>query len=236
MKTIGILGGMGPGASSVLYQKIIAYSQTKYFAVQDTDYPEIILYSLPLLGFDETGITDKELVQKQLTKGVKILEKAGADFIIIACNTVHLLIGEMRASVSIPILSIIELALCEVQKKKYISVGLLSSETTKKLNIYKQLFEQNKIKLIEVSDHQQKVLNNIIESVMAGKHGKKETEILEQIAQSLTFHGAETVILGCTELPLAINYKSTYLPMIDTLNLLAEVSVDIARNTKKPRE
>lgn len=231
MKTIGILGGMGPGASSVLYQKIITYSQTKYSAVQDTDYPKIILYSLPLYGFDETGIIDKKLVLRQLKEGLKILEKAGADFIVIACNTVHSLIKEMRGSVSIPIVSIIELALQEVQKKNYTAVGLLSSETTRNLSIYKKLFRLYNFELIQVNNHQQKILNNIIESVMAGKHGKREAKELLRIAQSLVSQGAEAVILGCTELPLAINQTNANIPMIDTLNLLAEASVDIAKTT-----
>src|SRR3989338_4022705 len=72
-KKIGILGGMGPEASADFYCKIIQYCQEKYDAVQDTDYPSIVIYSLPLYGFNESGITDKNLVLKQLIHGIEIL-------------------------------------------------------------------------------------------------------------------------------------------------------------------
>ena len=107
-KTIGVLGGMGPGASANLYMEIIKYSQHKYNAIQDTDYPPIIIYSLPLDGFDETGITNIKLVEDQLVVGVKKLEAAGCDLIIIGCNTVHILYEKMQAAVKIPILNIVE--------------------------------------------------------------------------------------------------------------------------------
>ncbi|MCD4705270.1 hypothetical protein K8R66_04310, partial [bacterium] len=68
-KTIGILGGMGPSASANLYKKIIELAQKELQAEQDTDYPPMVIYNLPLFGFDETGIVDEELVQDQLIKG-----------------------------------------------------------------------------------------------------------------------------------------------------------------------
>lgn len=235
MKTIGILGGMGPGASSVLYQKIIKYSQDQYQAVQDTDYPPIILYSLPLAGFDETGIADPILVKKQLIHGVKILERAGVDFIVIACNTVHLFIAEMNENVSIPIYSIVELALVAAQQAGYGKVGLLSSETTRNLNVYKKIFEKNTIDLLHVTDIEQTVLNGIIEAVMGGINSQKDKRELNKIIKSLAKNGAGAVALGCTELPLAISQVDCQIPLIDTLQLLAEFSVDLAREIEKQK-
>ena len=107
-KTIGVLGGMGPEASSTLYRKIIKYSQNEYNAIQDCDYPPIIINSLTLFGFDETGITDHELVKSQLIEGVQQLEKAGSDLIIIGCNTVHCYFDDMQNAVNVPIFNIIE--------------------------------------------------------------------------------------------------------------------------------
>jgi len=80
-KTIGILGGMGPVASANMYNKIISQAQKQLGAVQDIDYPLIILYSIGLEGFDETGIKDYAKVEKQLVAGVKHLEKCGAEII-----------------------------------------------------------------------------------------------------------------------------------------------------------
>ena len=65
-KTIGILGGMGPEASLNMYKTIINLCQDKYNCQQDFDFPKIIIYNLPLIGFDETGIRNKILVKSQL--------------------------------------------------------------------------------------------------------------------------------------------------------------------------
>ncbi|MEI6597728.1 MAG: hypothetical protein WCL22_01665 [bacterium] len=83
MKTIGILGGMGPAASANFYQRIVEIAQHDFGAVQDTDFPPMFLYNLPLSGFDETGFVDAEEVKKQLISGVKKLEAIGSDFIVI---------------------------------------------------------------------------------------------------------------------------------------------------------
>jgi len=69
---MGILGGMGPEASSSFYHKILDISQKKYSAVQDNHYPELLIYSLALEGFDETGIQDEKLVLKQLSDGINL--------------------------------------------------------------------------------------------------------------------------------------------------------------------
>ena len=137
-KTIGVLGGMGPEASSNLYSKIIKYAQHEYGAVQDFDYPPIIIYSLPLFGFDETGIVDETLVKKQLIEGVKKLESAGSDLIIIACNTVHSYFKEMQSAINVPIFNIIEETKKRVVEFGYKKVGLFASESTNKLELYRQ--------------------------------------------------------------------------------------------------
>ena len=156
MKTIGVLGGMGPEASATFYNMIINICHKKYNAQQDTDYPPMIIYSLPLEGFDETGIVDQEKVLRQLIKGIKVLESSGSDFIVIACNTVHCFIDELRKNVKIPILSIIEETSNKLKLDKINSVGLLASETTFQLDIYGENLNKNHIKVINPSKEKQK--------------------------------------------------------------------------------
>ena len=154
-KTIGVLGGMGPEASSNLYSKIIKYAQQEYGAVQDFDYPPIIIYSLPLFGFDETGIVDETTVKKQLIDGVKKLESAGCDLIIIACNTVHSYYHEMQSTVNVPIFNIIEETKKRVIKLGYKKVGLFASESTNKLQLYQKRFADSNIQVISPNNTQQ---------------------------------------------------------------------------------
>lgn len=92
-KTIGILGGMGPVASADTYVALVKTCQQKYNAVQDSDFPAVVLYSLPLSDFSHKGFSDnldkQRVLVEQLVVALKRLENFGAEAIIIDCNTVH---------------------------------------------------------------------------------------------------------------------------------------------------
>ncbi len=231
-KTIGILGGMGPEASSNLYSKIIKYSQNKYKAIQDSDYPPIIIYSLPLEGFDETGIINKKLVREQLIEGVKKLESAGCDLIIIACNTVHLYYNEMQSVIKIPIFSIINETKKRVEKFGYKKVGLFASESTNKLKLYQKVFSKSNIKIISPNIEQQNILNQVIEKVMGGNQENKDIIILKDIVINYIDQGAEAIILGCTEIPLAINQTHLDIKLFNTIEIIAKCAVDFSLKNK----
>lgn len=227
-KTIGVLGGMGPEASANLYSKIIKYSQNKYGAVQDSDYPPIIIYSLPMTGFDETGIVDEDLVKKQLIVAVKKLEDAGSDMIIIACNTVHVFYPEMQAVVKIPIFNIVEETRKKVVEQEYKKVGLFASESTTKLKLYQKKFAEKNIEVIQPDNEQQKILNKVIERVMGGHQNSEDIINLKDIARDYLKQGAEAIVLGCTEIPLAINQTHTDIKLFDTMETIVQAAVDFS--------
>jgi len=227
-KTIGMLGGMGPGASASLYNKIIKYAQYKYNAVQDFDYPPLVIYSLPLEGFDETGIVDGESVKKQLVQGVQKLESAGCDIIIIACNTVHIYYDIMQKAIDVPILNIVNETKKKVQKAGYNKVGLLASESTNQLNLYQNKFSKDGIEIISANKDQQKIINAVIENVMGGNQGIEDVIALKSVIRSYVRQGAEAVILGCTEIPLAINQTDTDVELFDATTSIVELSVDFS--------
>jgi len=225
-KTIGILGGMGPAASANLYQKIVSLAQEKYQAKQDYDYPPMIIYNLPLIGFDETGFTDPKLVKEQLILGVKKLEQAGSDLIIIACNTVYLFYNEMQSAINIPLINLIEETIKEVKADNKQIVGLLASQSTNKLKIYAKEINKNDIKLIEVTSQQQMIINNIILKVMAGEQSIQDAVLLNEIIDYFKKQGADSVILGCTELPLAINQSDVVgIKLYDAVDILAKAAL-----------
>ena len=225
-KSIGVLGGMGPEASANLYSKIIKYAQNEYGAVQDFDYPPVIIYSLPLFGFDETGIVDEKLVKKQLIEGVKKLELAGCDIIIIACNTVHTYFDEMQASVKVPIFNIIEETKKRVEKLGYKKIGLFASESTNKLELYQKRFADSNIEIISPNPEQQQILNRVIEHVMGGNQKIEDVILLKEIARDYIRQGAEAIVMGCTEIPLAINQSHTDIKLFDTIEIIVQSAVD----------
>src|SRR3989338_9659407 len=227
-KTIGILGGMGPEASANLYSKMIKYTQHEYGAVQDSDYPPIIIYSMPLLGFDETGIVDQDSVKMQLIEGVRKLENAGCDLIIIGCNTVHIFFDEMQAAVNIPILNIVE-----ETKKKVVDfgckkVGLFASESTSKTKLYQKRFAESGIEVVSPDEKQQQILNKVIEHVMGGNQKNDDVIALKDIARDYVRKGAEAVVMGCTEIPLAINQSHTDTKLFDTIEIIVQSAVNFS--------
>jgi aspartate racemase len=227
-KTIGVLGGMGPEASSNLYSKIIKYAQQKYGAVQDFDYPPIIIYSLPLFGFDETGIVDEKIVKKQLIDGVKKLELAGCDLVIIGCNTVHTYFTEMQSEIKIPIFNIIDETRKRVIDFGYKKIGLFASESTNKLRLYQSMLAVSGIEVISPNNEQQKILNKVIEHVMGGNQKIEDIIVLKDIARDYIKQGAEAIVMGCTEIPLAINQSHTDIKLFDTIEIIVQCAVDFS--------
>ena len=227
-KTIGILGGMGPLASANLYSKIVKTAQKIYHAEQDTDFPPMFIHNLPLFGFDETGFVDSALVKGQLIAGVKKLEDAGSDFIIIACNTVHHFYQDMQHSVKIPIMSIIEETAKAVKGKSHKVVGLVSSESANKLKIYQRTLDNYSIKVLSVTEHQQNLLNEVILHVMAGIQGDIDKKYLKTIIDDLYKHGAQSIILGCTELPLAFGQDDVNIALFDSTEIIVKSALKYA--------
>lgn len=229
-KIIGILGGMGPAATATFFDDIVKITQNKYGAEQDTDFSKIYLYNTALEGFNETGFEKPDIVKKQLINDVKKLESWGVDFIVIPCNTVHYFIKELRDSINIPIISIIEATISEVKNMQYKKVGVISSSSTRHLGLYKEKLVNENIDYIIATDDEQKLLDRVILSVMTGKQGKNENEIIKNIINRMKNDSAEAIILGCTELPLAIIPSESSLPLLNTIAILAGNTVDFSRN------
>jgi aspartate racemase len=220
-KTIGILGGMGPLASANMYKLIVELAQKEFDAEQDSDFPPIIIYSLPLDGFDETGIVDEKLVLKQLIAGAQKLNEAKCNFFVIACNTVHYYQDELRKKIDIPLLSIVDETINEIQKQSIKKIGLLTSDSTASLKIYIEKLQKLDIEPVCVKPSQQKELNHLILEVMGGHINNENKEKLLALSNSLVDRGAEAIIIGCTELPLIDGLVKKHFKTFDALEIIS---------------
>lgn len=224
-KNVGVLGGMGPAATAEFFHLLVKYAQELYGADQDTDFPAMFVYNLPLYGFDETGISDAELVKTQLVAGIKELSKFECGLISIPCNTVHVFLEEMQAATPVPIVSIIEAVVDETALLECGKVGILSSETTRTTGLYESAFKRRGIEYISVSESEQKSINETIHHVMSGRQGEADTANLLSICSRMEAAGAEAFVLGCTELPLAFNQTDIRLPIVSSLDALAKATL-----------
>ncbi len=225
-KIIGILGGMGPLATVNFFADVISICQKKYNAEQDTDYPKIYLYDTALEGFNETGFEKPELVKEQLINDTKKLENWGADFIVIPCNTVHYFIEDMEKNLKIPIISIVDSTIEQIKKNNYNKIGVLSSASSRELGLYEKKLNSEAFKAIVTTVEEQRFLNSVVLSVMSGNQGENERKGMQKVINRMKDSGADAIVLGCTELSLAISDKDSSLPLFNTIHILAEAAVD----------
>ena len=225
-KTIGILGGSGPIAGANVYIRTLRYAQLKYHAVQDCDFPTTILYSLPLEGFTEKGIIENNTVKKQFKSGLSVLQNAGSEVIIIACNTLHTYLTEVKNDLAVPILDIISLTVEEVVSSGAQIVGVVASETSYKKQLFGNFLRPEGIEVLEVDDMTQSDLNDIILHVMGGNYSVKDNQKFLKIINSLVARGAEAVIIGCTELSIVAEQVKSVVKLHDSANIIAKAAID----------
>jgi len=227
-KIMGILGGMGPEATIDLFYKIIKFTP----AEKDQDHLRIIIDNNPKIPDRTAAILGKgEDPLPALQESARKLEKAGADFIIIPCNTAHYFLPLIRESVKIPILNMIEETAKETQKKFSLiqKVGLLASIGIYKTEIYHQHFKKFNIEVISPEEKDKEEVMKAIYAVKAGDLSEGIKRNIIKIAQKLIDKGAEVIIAGCTEIPLILKEGDVSVPLIDPTQVLAKVAVQKVR-------
>lgn len=218
-KIIGVLGGMGPQATVDFYRRLIFLAQKEFDARSNKDFPFILIFNISPPDI----ISGKNRKASPfLEEGVKKLEEGEADFIAIPCNTAHVFINELRKTVAIPILSIIEETVKAVRNKGLKRVGILGTKTTIKEGIYQEKLEKFKIKSIVPEKTDLKQLVEIISRVIARERREGDKDFILALIDKMVNQGAQGIILGCTEIPLIIKQEDVNVPIFDTLEILAK--------------
>lgn len=226
-KTIGILGGMGPEATAYFFTLIIKSTM----AEKDQEHIPVIIYSHP----EVPPRTDAVLGEgpsplPYLLEGVRVLKVAGADFIVMPCVTAHHFYNEILAEVRVPFLNLVDETMLYALRKapEMKKVGLIASTGTLKSRLFHEAFGKEGVEIVEPTDEEQAQVMEAIfgkEGVKAGYTSGKSKEIIHKTAQALIQRGAEAVIAGCTEVPLVLKEGDIEAPLIEPLQILAEVSV-----------
>ncbi len=227
-KIIGILGGMGPEATVDLFYKIIKFTP----AEKDQEHLRIIIDNNPKIPDRTAAILGKgEDPLPALQETAQNLEKAGADFIVIPCNTAHYFLSSIQESVNIPVLNMIEETAKETKKRipQIKKVGLLASIGVYKSEIYHQHFKKFNIEVISPEEKDKEEIMKVIYTIKAGDLSKRVKKNILKITQKLIDKGAEAIIAGCTEIPLILKEGDVSVPLIDPTQILARIAVQKAR-------
>ncbi|MCK4614808.1 MAG: amino acid racemase [Thermoplasmata archaeon] len=226
-KFIGVLGGMGPDSSILFYRMLIEQCRKQYGARYDHDFPKILIYNLPTPGGIEGTMQARHELLGVLIEGAGYLQSCGIDFIVMPCNSTHCFIKEMRNSVSIPILSIVEEAAKKVRSKGYKKVGLLATKACVENRIYDDIFGKNGISLTLPDERAQDKITEVIWNVYDSKNLEGSKKALRHVVEELKIKGAHGVILGCTELPILLK-ECPGVELFDTVEILAESTIRYA--------
>lgn len=199
-KTIGIIGGMGPLATADLFRKIVLHTEAKC----DQDHLHILIDNNTCIA-DRTAalLNGGESPLAEMVKSARWLERGGADCLIMPCNTAHCFHEKIQKEVRIPLLNMLELT-CQTLSNRGIScAGLLATNGTVETGIYDQMAKKFGVKLLTPDKAGQKSLMDMIyQGVKAGMPAFDTTSVNEAV-EKMRANGAEIMILGCTELPLA---------------------------------
>ncbi len=223
MKTVGIIGGLGPETTSEFYLELIFQSQK----LDKTNRPPILIYSVPLpYSIEEEAIVSgrEENCLPFLVDAAKKLEKAGADFIVMPCNSLHTFIEAIRKSVNIPVLSIVEETTKFLKEHEITKVGIIATSITINKKLYENSFTANNIGQIPPDDFQQAKIGKMIHNLVSNRHDNKDREDLIKLVNDFEKKGVEHVILACTDLQLLIPHHPR-LKIYDTMKIFADATV-----------
>jgi len=228
MKTIGMLGGMSWESTALYYREINERIKEKLGALHSA---EIILNSVDFEKIERLQQKgDWEATADILKKAARSVELAGADFLIICTNTMHIVASEITTCLKIPVLHIVDATGEKLVEDKISSVGLLGTNFTMEKSFYKgRLSERYGIQTVIPSSEDRVELHRIIyEELCCGVVKQTSREYYLEVIDKLKTAGAEGIILGCTEIGMLVSKKDTTARLYDTTKIHAERAVNLA--------
>lgn len=228
MKTIGLIGGMSWESSAAYYSTINRYSNK---ILGGYHCAKSILYTVDFAKIQELQHKeDWRSLDALMAGAARRLEKAGADFILLCTNTMHLCAPAIVQNISVPFLHIAEATGLKIAEKRLKKVALLGTRFTMEKDFYKSFLKENfNIEVIIPEQHEREIIHQTIYGELVHGIIKDESRrIFKQIIGNLEKRGAGGVILGCTEIPLLISQADAGIPVFETSVIHAEKAVEIA--------
>ncbi|AMM54460.1 aspartate/glutamate racemase family protein [Pyrococcus kukulkanii] len=224
MRKIGIIGGTTPESTCYYYRKYIEISREKF---EKYVYPELIIYSINFKEFFQNP-EGWEGRKRILINAAKALERAGAELIAFSANTPHIVFDDVQKEVNVPMVSIIDAVAEEVKRRGVKKVLLLGTKTTMTADFYINALREKGLEVVVPNDEEKEELNRIIFEELAFENLKSKDWIVNLIEKYAKEEGIEGVILGCTELPLAIKQGDVSIEVFDSAEIHMRKLIELA--------
>lgn len=226
MKKAGLIGGMGPQSTMPYYMGVVYGVNER---TRPDFFPNITVESINVFEvLDYCAREDYAGLTNHLLGAVEALARSGADFAALTANTAHIVFDRLQAVSPIPLISIVEATCAEAMRRKVKRVALLGTVFTSTRDFYKLSFIREGIQVIIPNAEEMSLIDKRITSELEYGIIRQETlaEFQKIIARMRDEDKAETVILGCTELPLLLNDANSPLPVLDTVAIHTRAIVD----------
>lgn len=219
---LGVLGGMGPQATQIFYQRILDRTD----AARDQEH-------VPTLIWSDTGMPDRtrailsgdtEEVYQRLLAGGRLLEREGCTVLAIPCNTSHYFADRLQGELKIPLLNMVRLSAAAMGKRGCKRVGILATDGTARAGIYqRELASQGMEGVLPGEKAQGLVMSIIYDEIKRGEQGSREK--FAAIDRELRAKGCDGAVLACTELSVYRDYHGAPGFYLDAMDVLAEESI-----------
>jgi len=227
LKTIGILGGMSWESTTEYYKLINIYTKT---ALGGAHSAKIIMYSYDYheLEFLLENNKWKVITESLINEAIK-LRNAGADFLMIGANTMHLVADEVEKGSGLEVLHIAKTTRSEILLKGLNKIGLLGTKYTMESPMYPSILSEDQIEVILPTDSEQHLIHDVIyKELILGKFKLSSKQKFIHIIKKMIAQGAQGIILGCTEIPLLISHDDVEVPIFNTMELHVKHAVQKA--------
>lgn len=226
-KRIGILGGLTAESTVHYYQHIFKTYEKQH---GDLGYPETIIYDVSFQRFaDWMDAEDWDSIEEALLDGLGRLDAAGADFAVIATNTMHILFDELEAKSPVPLISIVDATAEAVNEQGLDVVGLLGTRFTMEKPFYVEGLNRHGIEAIVPDKEERGYIDRVVFQELAkGNLLQESRERFLEIIDGLVERGAQGVVLGCTEIPLLVRPEHTDVKLFDTAVIHADKALRYA--------
>jgi aspartate racemase len=222
-RIVGVMGGMGPEASADFYMRLTAATP----AQRDQEHLRVLIDSNPKIPDRSESIrTGSDATLRALIGSARLLESAGADLLVMPCNSAHYWYDELIKNVHVPFINMIEEVFLAVEKAGLIRVGLLATTGTVRSGVYADA--AGEIALLQPDQALQERIQEAIYRIKS-RAGEAPAESLATFTDAIDVlrgEGAEGIILGCTEIPIVVKpERFPEIPIFDSTQILVEATL-----------
>lgn len=224
MKSLGIIGGLGPAASAYFVELITELTDAK----TDQEHLEIILFSRPNVPDRTAYILDSSAPSPavSMSKTAKQLESLGVSYIVAPCVTSHYVFDDIQAAVGVPMVHMVRETVAELTKRGKKKAGIMATTGTIASQLFQNELRANGIEHVEPQERvQEAVMRLIYDNLKAGK--PVDVKSFDEISQHFFDANCDSIILGCTELSLVNKAEHLNERYVDTLEVLAKRCIEL---------